>query len=113
MKAPKNTKTKKDVNSYFEYLDQLLLNTGTKDFIMEIHKNLNNGNPVSIHDYAKDRCSKGLPHGEVAMWLWEKAVELCQPKTPKPYYPFCRDPYLNPSKRINRRNAFEASLIRF
>jgi len=94
--------------SYYRYLDHLVLELGDRAFVEEVIQNIERSDPVSIFSYAVDRCEKGMAHGSAALWLWEQAVELCKPETPKPYYPFVSDGYLCLSERRRRRNASEA-----
>ena len=101
-------KTKK----YFSYLDHLLLRVGDKAFLKEVVMNINHSHPISVYDYAVDRCKKGKVHGEVALWIWEKVVEQFKTDCPKPYYPFARDRYVGLGDRIRRRNEIEMSYLK-
>jgi hypothetical protein len=111
MKTAKQTLKEKTKN-YFDYLDQVLLRVGDKAFFKEVLNNIERCYPISIYDYAIDRCNKGMSHGEAALWIWEQVVEMCKMEFPKPYHPFVRDPYIGLGERVRRRNTFEASCMR-
>jgi len=111
MKTAKQTLKDKTKN-YFRHLDHLLLRVGDKAFLKEVVKNINYCHPISIYDYAVDRCKKGKAHGEAALWIWEKVVEQFKTDYPKPYYPFARDRYVGLGERIRRRNDIEVGCLK-